>query len=465
MNPTPDPSDPLKAWEQALRAAFGPNADAIIEQMRASGVDMAELMRQSEALQANPQMLDMIMRQAATFLAADPHDPVNAPLAKNIARQVTSSLGPDPSMTDADQRAVRNIFSACELWLDVATTLPPATVSAHAWSRAEWVEATISTWESLTSPVAGAVASALTQLFRDEAIADATIDPAGGFAPDSVLRSMASAAFGMQVGQATGELAAEVFGTTDVGIPLVDTQTVAMVIKNVDEFAAGLDSPRDEVRHFLAVREATAARLFASVPWLRAHVRALVDEYARGVVIDREALEETLRDVDPSNIEAIRQAMSGGIFAVPTTSDQKATLARLETVLALIEGWVDTVSTQAAIPHLRSVVSLREMMRRRRAAGGPAEQTFAKLVGLELRPRRAREAAALWELLHARCGVDGRDQVWDHPDFLPEGTDLDDPHAFVERWSNGPTASTDDVDAALSAIFAEADRDDGQSQD
>src|SRR5205823_2605241 len=84
--------------------------------------------------------------------------------------------------------------------------------------------------------------------------------------------------------------------------------------------------------------------------------------------------------------------------------------------LALREGWVDTVTLAAATPTLPSIASLNETMRRRRASGGPAEQTFAALVGLELRPRRLRDASALWALLETRRGVEGRDAVWGHPD-------------------------------------------------
>ena len=69
---------------------------------------------------------------------------------------------------------------------------------------------------------------------------------------------------------------------------------------------------------------------------------------------------------------------------------------------------MDAVVT-AASTALPSAAALRETVRRRRATGGPAEQTFATLVGLELRPRRLREAAALWEELAAARGTDGRD--------------------------------------------------------
>ncbi|WP_343944169.1 zinc-dependent metalloprotease, partial [Pseudonocardia zijingensis] len=77
--------------------------------------------------------------------------------------------------------------------------------------------------------------------------------------------------------------------------------------------------------------------------------------------------------------------------------------------------------------------ALRETLRRRRGAGGPAEQAFATVVGLELRPRRLRAAAELWRLLGEQRGIAGRDALWAHPDLVPSADDLDDPAAFVGR--------------------------------
>ncbi len=94
---------------------------------------------------------------------------------------------------------------------------------------------------------------------------------------------------------------------------------------------------------------------------------------------------------------------------------------------------MDAVVHAAAKPRLSSADALRETLRRRRASGGPAEQTFATLIGLELRPRRLRDASRLWASLTDARGVDGRDALWAHPDMLPTATDLDDPDGFVHR--------------------------------
>ncbi|MET8546511.1 zinc-dependent metalloprotease, partial [Kitasatospora sp. NPDC004799] len=88
-------------------------------------------------------------------------------------------------------------------------------------------------------------------------------------------------------------------------------------------------------------------------------------------------------------------------------------------------------------------------------AGGPAEQTFATLVGLELRPRRLRDASRLWALLADARGIEGRDALWEHPDMLPTAADLDDPDAFVHRGSADDLEGGIDFDA-LDKLLGEA---------
>jgi putative hydrolase len=222
-----------------------------------------------------------------------------------------------------------------------------------------------------------------------------------------------------------------VVGTTDIGLPL--STTAALLPGGVAAFSEGLETPAEEIRLYLALREAAHHRLFQHVPWLRSHLLGAVDEYAKGIHVDASALEEKLRGLDVSNPEQLQEMLGGGELLKPEeTERQKAALARLETALALVEGWVATVADAAASAKLPSAAALSETVRRRRATGGPAERTFATLVGLDLRPRKLREAAALWQALTEDRGVDGRDAVWNHPDLMPTADDLENPEGFIK---------------------------------
>ena len=218
----------------------------------------------------------------------------------------------------------------------------------------------------------------------------------------------------------------------DIGLPLGPEGVAALLPAGVAQFGQGLSVDAGEVRLFLALREAAHHRLFAHVPWLRAHLLGAVEQYASGITVDMTRLQEAIPDVDITNPEALREALAGeGLFQPEDTPAQKAALVRLETALALVEGWVATVVSAAARDRLTHAEALAEAVRRRRATGGPAERTFATLVGLELRPRRLREAAAIWQGLTSARGVDGRDALWSHPDLLPASDDLENPDGFV----------------------------------
>ncbi|HYK28980.1 MAG TPA: zinc-dependent metalloprotease, partial [Streptosporangiaceae bacterium] len=148
--------------------------------------------------------------------------------------------------------------------------------------------------------------------------------------------------------------------------------------------------------------------------------------------VDASALRDAMPQIDPANPEALNEVLSGAaLFQPEDTPEQKAALSRLETALALVEGWVATVVDAASHDRLPQATALAEAIRRRRATGGPAERTFATLVGLELRPRRLREAATIWQGLTSERGMAGRDAVWAHPDLLPTADDFDDPDSFV----------------------------------
>ena len=151
------------------------------------------------------------------------------------------------------------------------------------------------------------------------------------------------------------------------------------------------------------------------------------------------SLGEQFSGIDISNPEALQEIMASGVLEPEDTPEQRAAVARLETLLALIEGWVDDVVSQAVDDRLQSLPQLRETMGRRRATGGPAERTFSTLVGMQLRPRLYREAHTLFAAIRSKSGIEARDALWAHPDLLPTSEDLEDPLGFVQ----GTTASFD----------------------
>ncbi len=379
-----------------------------------------------------------------------PYDgPLNWDAATDMARRAVAAEK-DPSPSQKQQEQVADAVRLADLWLDETTEFGSGVQSTAAWSRAEWIVGTIDRWKRLVEPIAESSVSSLGSALPAEA--QGMTGPIVGMLGKAVGAMLAS-----QVGEGLGALAGEVLSASDVGLPLGEPGKAALVMENVKEFAGGLDVSEDDVVLYLALREAAHQRLFAHVPWLREHLLGAVCDYAKGIEVNtanlQSSLEEKMRGIDMNNPDSMRELMEGGMFDMEKSPGQQEALERLEVTLALVEGWVDEVVSQATAERMPNATKLQEAVRRRRAAGGPAEDTFAALVGLELRPRRLRDASTLWGSLRTRQGTEARDGVWMNAALLPTAADLDDPLGFREGASSPEAMSEEDFDAALQRML------------
>jgi len=373
------------------------------------------------------QALGAAFQQFGQMLSSAPADagPVAWNIVEDVARKALQTTG-DPVVADAELRSITAAVQLANHWLDEACTFPECTVAAQGWSRAQWLEATMPVWRRVVEPIATQMQNAIPANIPAEL--GSMLGPLMG-----MVQQLSSVAFSNQLGNSLAGLAREVVSASDIGIPLTDDAVVALVPSNATQFGEGLEVAADDVRLYLALRECAHQRLFAHVPWLRARAIGALEAYVAGLHVDQDRLQDMLQDVDFSNPEAMQELMTSGLMAPEDTEEQRAALARLETLLALVEGWVDDVVTEASRDRLPAAVALRESMRRRRAAGGPAEKAFGSLVGLELRPRALREAASLFAAVRSQGNATARDALWGHPDLLPDAEDLKDPLGFIER--------------------------------
>ncbi|KFI69166.1 zinc-dependent metalloprotease [Bifidobacterium magnum] len=387
--------------------------------------------------------------------------PINIALAKSLALQQANASGSDTSVSATDGAQMRRIMSEVNLWLDTACEFNPPAGEAEALTRDSWVEGTIDSWANFAAPVARSMNEALTSVIS-ERLGDAMQgEITGMFAgpvpipipdnmkdPKQIMKLFANTSYAMQLGQAAGDLSREVRGSFDQGIALLNNPAGGLIVQNVKEYAKSLDLDETEVMEFLALHEAAYARLYANVPWLMPRFEALLGKYARGITIDMDAMEEQLREAAAMDPESLSGAVNLANVGITDTPEQRAAMRSIETLLALVEGWVDCVVWRAGMPHIAHMEQLREMMRRERAVGGPAECTFEALMGLQLRPKRMREAAALWEQLTLE-GADARDAKWSHPDLLPALPDEES--AAASGSANGAGAGSASADQAQSA--------------
>lgn len=349
----------------------------------------------------------------------------------SLARKTAIDVAKRESI-QATEGTLQTAFSTASLWLDQATTMGASADAPRELQRIEWVQQTIDTWIEVAEPVANSISETLTSALQQQLPEEfqGVLGQAAG-----MLRGIGGTLFAMQLGQIVGTLAREVISGGDIGFPVFagsGKEGGVLVPENVAQFAEGLDQDEAQVQLFLATRELAHSRLFRHAKWLRSHILSAIHEYAKGIEIDVHHIEDLAGDIDPQNPEELQELLRSGQLIPPKTPRQEVAHERLELMIALVDGYVDVV-TREATKLLPGNEALAEMIRRRRAAGGPAERAFSTLVGLELRPRKLREAAAMWELVGERGGIETRDSLWSHPDLMPSKEELESPALLLQR--------------------------------
>ena len=378
---------------------------------------------------------------------------------RDVAKKFVAAAGSVP-ISLKDKSEVESATALAEHWLDSATQFPARTTQHHLVSRIDWVDTTLAGWSGIVEPLAQGLATAITEMVGEvggegginlgeftlgqgqgEDIGSGTGSgsdalghiPAGAFS--AILTSFLGTLLATQLGQSVGALAHTATGVHDIGLPLVSPVVATLIPQNIAQWGDGLELPEAEVQIFHALREGAIARLFDSNPWLVDYIRAAITSYGHGIRIDLAKMQEQAEsainnsDFDINNPESFTLAMKEGFFTPEESPEQKQALEKLETVLALIDGWCEEVISLAADERLPSLPLLLETLRRRRATSAPVQQLFHSIFGLHVSPRMAREASTFWRTIRSERDIATRDQIWSA--ILPSESDIARPMEFL----------------------------------
>ena len=416
-----------------------PDFDALLKKFSEMGIDSGALAGAKsffESMQSGETASDQSLIKVANL--------------REIARKIITAKG-DLPIGNLDQEKLNQSLLLANTWLDTEILFPAAVMpSQSAWSKRDWLDESVIGWQQLIEPLALGMADALGNVITNastslpiEFMGSTEQSPAQQEAMKlmlaRILRGFMGTLIATQLGQGIGMLANSITGANDVAIPLLKTDSGSHLIpQNINEWAEGLGIDQEQVAIYLSLREAAASRLFANSPWLQNYIKDLITAYGKGISIDVESItrqaEEAMAsgEIDMNNPQAINLALNAGLFTPQQTPAQELALTRLEMTLALIEGWIDHVISQVAADRMPAFNALIENSRRRRATNAPMQQLFANLLGLEVSPRKMREASAFWSEVKNLKGADGRDKCWEDAAFLPMPDDLSDVKAFLD---------------------------------
>lgn len=400
-------------------------------------VDPADLAR-AAGLASDPKALEELINQLSSALGATGAlgQAVNWDLAKSQA--ISTAKADSRAIPDSVRNELDQARRVAELWLAEATAISATLADTKLLTRELWVADAINLFQQLAGPVADRMSVTLSENLQNN-----MPEELGGLLGNAaeMMKSAGSMLFAMQLGQAIGKLSTEVIAGNDTGLPIIDRP--ALVVQNLLDHVDGLAVDREQALIYLTVRELAATTLFRQAKWLRENVTAQIGKYAADITIDNQAILDASEGFDSENPDSIRAALESGAFIAERSPEQLAALENIEATLAIIDGWIEAV-TDEATKRLPKQAAIAESVRRRRAVGSPAERTFATLVGLELRPRKLRESALLWQKIGQAIGTEARDELWQHPDLLPTAAALDDPDGFISALRDQGADRLDD---------------------
>jgi coenzyme F420 biosynthesis associated uncharacterized protein len=206
-----------------------------------------------------------------------------------------------------------------------------------------------------------------------------------------------------------------------------------LVAPNVVEAERMLRVSPADFRLWVALHEVTHRLQFTAVPWLRGHLTSEIDALVDATDLDPDAVRERLSAFVQQLGSALRGGESQGILGLIQSPAQREIIDRLTAFMSLVEGHAEYVMNAVGPDVVPSIGQIRERFGERRKGTGPLDRLLRRLLGLDVKIRQYADGSKFVGAVVEAVGTDGFNHVWTSPETLPRKSELNDPHAWVER--------------------------------
>lgn len=345
------------------------------------------------------------------------------------ARVASRVAGRDPLTSSYLAASLRDDFTeltaVAEGLVGEFTGLRSATgpATAHVLDRREWVDANLVSFRRMLAP--------LTAKARERMM----VGPLAG-----VGRRVTGAEMGMLL----GFFSQRVLGQYDLLLAEGETEdadgsggsddpdAIYYVGANIMAIEKRFDFRPRDFRMWIALHEVTHRAQFTGVPWLKQHVRSLMDRSLAMAEVDPKRLVWVLQRM----IEELRRGRNpigdAGLIGLFATPEQQVILDEMQAVMSLLEGHGNFVMDELGKEHVVGQERMSRTLAARRHPGGLARQ-IQRLAGLEMKLRQYEVGERFIQGVRAAAGVGALDAAWRGPEFLPTLAELELPEEWLAR--------------------------------
>jgi putative hydrolase len=368
----------------------------------------------------------------------------HGPVAWDAARQLAASIATDgqsePNVDPVVRMQLEQLARVAELNVSQATGLQVshsgAGLSIVPVTRTQWTQRSMDAlrdlFEALAASLSSGMQAAPDPVDPDDDSADPMAAMLGG-----LMQMLGPMMLGMTAGSMLGHLARRSFGQYDLPIPRPPTDELMVVVPNLDEFGEAWSLPADDLRLWVCVHEVTHHAVL-TVPHVRERLDAMLRQYVAGFEPDSTSLEDRLSGIeltDPSSMAGLQDALGDPevLLGAIRSPAQLAMLPQLESLVAVIEGYVDHIMDSIGGGLISSYGMLTEALRRRRVTADPSDRFVERLLGLELTQAAYSRGSAFIDGVVERAGPAGLERLWRSARELPTPAEVDAPGLWLAR--------------------------------
>ena len=390
--------------------------------------------------------LGAIFGQMSSMMGSGNQWDAAAQMAAGIANEGRSEANLDP----ADRIALEGLARVGELQVAGHTNLDfREPIRVEAMNRTQWSKRFLNDQRPLIEGIAGSLgeglAAQLNQLGDLDSSEMPEIPGIGPMPPEmirQVMSMMGPMMLSMMAGSTAGHLAARAFGHYELPLPRPVGEPLTVVLSNVDEFAKDWSLPEEDIRLWVCLSDA-AHHLVLSIPHVRDALTDAIGEYTRAFSVDPEEIERQGREL---GLDEAFEGMGGDMAAlqqlagdpdrllgVMQSNRQREIMPRIQSLVAVVEGWVDHVLDEVGTSLLSDYSRVTEALRRRRVEAGPQTRFVERLFGLELSQATFDRGSSFIDGVLERADSDALEQLWTAPENLPTHNELEAPGLWMAR--------------------------------
>jgi coenzyme F420 biosynthesis associated uncharacterized protein len=256
------------------------------------------------------------------------------------------------------------------------------------------------------------------------------------------LQAGATATLAAEVGLVMGYVSTRVLGQYDVSLLGGDAPPrLLFVAPNLRKAVRELEVDPEAFYRWICAHELTHVFQFQGVPWLREHLSAMVREYLASVEVRIERGSAGGLPSLPNPARLVAAFNEGGLAALVQTKEQRALMERVQTTMAVVEGYSEHVMDSIGERAIPDREALRAAMDRRRRSRSAPELVIERLLGLDIKLRQYEQGKRFCDAVVDAAGIEVLDRVWEAPGSLPNAWELEHPADWVARVGPAPAAA------------------------